>query len=172
MAIITLNGSPMHTIGDLPTVGTLAHDFTVTKTDLGEINLKSCIGKKIILNIFPSLDTPTCASAMRHFNDIAAQMKNSVILCISADLPFAQKRFCTAEHLDNLQPVSVFRHHSFGKDYGVLITDGPLKGLLARSIVLIDEHGKIIYTEMVKEISNEPDYAGLLKLLNLSFHQP
>src|SRR5437016_6147093 len=113
MSIITLKGAPLHTLGTLPPVGSKAPDFTVTKTDLSEIKLRNYLGQKIVLNIFPSLDTPTCASAMMKFNEIAIQFQNVLFLCISADLPFAQKRFCTAEHLDNVQPVSVFRHTTF-----------------------------------------------------------
>lgn len=165
MAIITLNGTPMHTIGSLPPVGSKAPDFTVTKTDLGEIKLKNYLGKKIILNIFPSLDTPTCASAMRHFNEVAQKLTDVLILCVSVDLPFAQKRFCVSEHLDNVQCVSVFRHPTFGKDYGVTIIDQPLLGLLSRAVVILDETGKIIFTEQVKELSNEPNYDAVLAAL-------
>jgi len=166
MAIITLNGSPLHTVGTLPAVGTKAPDFTVTKMDLGEIKLKNYLGKKIILNVFPSLDTPTCANAMRHFNEIASQLPDVLILCVSVDLPFAQKRFCIAEHLNNVQPVSVFRHPSFGEDYGVTIIDEPLSGLLSRAVIILDEHGKILYSEQVRELSNEPDYKTMLSVLN------
>src|SRR5579883_1927402 len=165
MASITLKGTPLNTCGELPAVGTHAPDFTVTKTDLSEIRLKNYLGKKIILNIFPSLDTPTCAAAMLKFNAIAEKLKDVLILCISADLPFAQKRFCAAEHMDNVQPVSAFRHPSFGQDYGVMITDGPLAGLLARSVIVLDEEGKVIYTQQVKEITEEPDYAALTAVL-------
>ena len=168
MSIITLNGSPLHTIGTLPAVGAQAPDFTVTKTDLGELHLKDHLGQKVILNIFPSLDTPTCASAMRHFNEIASQLPNILILCVSFDLPFAQQRFCAAEHLKNVQPVSVFRHRSFGADYGVMIVDEPLAGLLSRAVVIIDEKGKVIYSEQVKELSNEPDYTAMLAALKQS----
>ena len=166
MTTITLNGLPIHTIGTLPAVGTQAPDFTVTKTDLAEIRLKNYLGKKIILNIFPSLDTPTCATTMRHFNETANQFKDILILCISADLPFAQKRFCSTEHLENVQPVSVFRHPKFGEDYGVSIIDGPLTGLLSRAIVILDEKGRVLYTEQVREISAEPNYATILKILS------
>ena len=165
MATITLKGSPLHTIGTLPAVGIQAPDFTVTKTDLSEIRLKNYSGKKIILNIFPSLDTPTCAAAMQHFNEIAAQMDEILVLCVSADLPFAQKRFCATEHLENVQPVSVFRHPGFGKDYGVTITDGPLAGLLSRAVLILNEHGKVLYTEQVSEIANEPDYVAIKTIL-------
>ena len=163
MTTITLNGSPLQTTGSLPQIGVHAPDFTVTKTDLGEIHLKDYVGKKIILNIFPSLDTPTCAKAMKQFNVIAQQLPTTLILCISADLPFAQKRFCVAEHLDNVQCVSTFRHPDFGKHYGVTILDQPLQGLLSRAVVALDETGHVIYTEQVKEIANEPDYKALLK---------
>lgn len=165
MTTITLKGSPVQTIGSLPAIGTQAPDFTVTKTDLGDIHLKNYTGKKILLNIFPSLDTPTCASAMHQFNEIANQHPSMLILCISADLPFAQKRFCAAEHLANVQPVSVFRHLEFGEAYGVTIVDGPLTGLLSRVVILLDEHGKVIYTEQVKEISDEPNYTALMAVL-------
>ncbi len=165
MATITLKGSPINTCENLPAVGSSAHDFTVTKTDLSEISLKNYPGKKIILNVFPSLDTSTCATAMLKFNEIAAKHKDILILCVSADLPFAQKRFCAAEHLDNVQPVSVFRHPQFGNDYGLGIIDGPLAGLLARAVILIDEHKKIVYTELVPEITNEPDYDSVVKIL-------
>ncbi|RDI43753.1 thiol peroxidase [Aquicella lusitana] len=168
MAEIRLNGEPIHTTGELPPVGAEAPDFTVTKTDLSEIRLKNYLGKKIILNIFPSLDTSTCAAAMRRFNEIASNFKDILILCVSADLPFAQKRFCAAEHLDNVQPVSVFRHPAFGKDYGVTIADGPLAGLLSRAAIVLDEHGKILYKEQVEEITEEPDYSAIVSALKNS----
>lgn len=162
MAEIALKGNTIHTIGDLPPVGAQAPDFTVTNMDLGEIKLKNYLGKKIILNIFPSLDTVTCAAAMVKFNAISDVLEDGLILCVSADLPFAQKRFCTAEHLKNVQPVSVFRHPKFGQDYGVTIIDGPLTGLLARAVVILDEHGKVIYNQLVPEITQEPDYDTMI----------
>lgn len=165
MPIITLNGSPLHTVGALPSVGTEAPDFIFTKTDLGELHLKDHTGQKIVLNIFPSLDTPTCASAMRRFNEIAEKNPNHLFLCVSMDLPFAQKRFCAAEHLNNVIPVSVFRHPSFGADYGVTISDGALAGLLSRAVVIIDETGKVIHTQQVKELSSEPDYSAIHSIL-------
>jgi thiol peroxidase len=168
MTTITLNGSPLHTIGTLPPVGSNAPDFTVTKTDLGDIRLSNYHGNKIILNIFPSLDTSTCAAAMRKFNEIAEKLSHVLILCISEDLPFAQKRFCTAEHLQNVQPVSVFRNPEFGEKYGVMIEDGPVAGLLSRAVVVIDENGKIVYTEQVKELSNEPDYEAMVQAISIS----
>lgn len=165
MTIINLKGSPIHTIGALPAIGEKAPDFIVTKTDLEEINLKNYLGKKIILNIFPSLDTSTCASAMLRFNEIASQHPNILILCISADLPFAQKRFCAAEHLANIVPVSVFRHPKFGEHYGVTIVDGPLTGLLSRAVVVLDEKGIVTYTEQVKELTEEPNYSAVMAVL-------
>lgn len=165
MATITLKGEKTNTIGSLPPLGSQAPDFIVTKTDLSEIRLKNFLGKKIVMNIFPSLDTATCATAMRHFNEIANEFPNILILCISADLPFAQKRFCAAEHLENVQPVSVFRHPNFGKDYGVAIIDGPLTGLLSRAVLILDENGKIIYTQQVKEMSDEPNYTAITQVL-------
>lgn len=165
MADIMLNGTPVHTLGSLPNPGTPAPDSTVTKTDLSEVRLKNYLGRKIMLNIFPSLDTPTCAAAMHRFNELVSEFPDLLILCVSADLPFAQKRFCAAEHLANVQPVSVFRHPGFGKDYGVTITDGPLTGLLSRAIVLIDEHGQIVYTQQIPEITHEPDYLAIIAAL-------
>lgn len=170
MAEIMMRGTTIHTIGNLPAIGSQAVDFIVTKTDLSEIRLKNYLGKKIVLNIFPSLDTQTCATAMLKFNEIAKAMDNILILCISADLPFAQNRFCTAEHLQNVQPVSVFRHPAFGKDYGVTIIDGPLAGLLSRAVIVLDEQGKVIYTQQVKELSEEPDYNAITKALKKESH--
>lgn len=161
MTTVTLKGQPLHTCGSLPNVGTAAPDFTVTKTDLAEVHLKNFLGKKIILNIFPSLDTETCACAMIHFDDIAKKYPDMMVLCISADLPFAQNRFCSAQHLENVMPASVFRHPGLGKDYGVLINDGPLEGLLSRAVVVINEKGNIIYTQQIKEITEEPDYKAI-----------
>ena len=165
MAAITLDGTTVHTIGELPAIGSTARDFSAVKKDLSDIQLKQYLGKKIILNIFPSVDTSTCATAMRKFNEIASKLPNVLILCISADLPFAQKRFCAAEHLENVQPVSIFRHPAFGKDYGVIIVDGPVTGLLARAVVMIDEDGKIMYTQLVNDLSAEPNYSPVLDLL-------
>lgn len=165
MTKITFKGNPINTVGTLPAIGKPAPDFTLTKTDLNEVSLKDFRGKKVILNIFPSLDTPTCAMSVRKFNEEAARLKNTVVLCISADLPFAQQRFCGAEGLKNVIPLSVFRHPEFGKNYGVLIIDGPLAGLLSRAVVIIDETGKIIYTQQVPEITQEPDYQSALAAL-------
>jgi len=161
MTKITLQGNPINTVGSLPTVGSEAPDFIVTKTDLGEAHLKNLVGKPIVLNIFPSIDTGTCATAMKHFNAIAGKNPDVLFLCVSADLPFAQKRFCSTEHLNNVQAASTFRHTDLGKNYGVLITDGPIAGLLSRAVVVIDKNGKVAYTEQVPEIANEPNYAGV-----------
>lgn len=165
MSDITFLGQKISTSGSLPHVGLEAPDFTVTKTDLSEVRLKNFSGHKIVLNIFPSMDTDTCASAMIKFNKIATQHPDILVLCISADLPFAQKRFCAAKHLENVQPASVFRHPSFGQDYGVTITEGPLSGLLSRAVLILDEKGKVIYTQQVKEISDEPNYDEIAEVL-------
>jgi thioredoxin-dependent peroxiredoxin len=168
MTQITLKGKPIHTTGTLPAVGTQAHDFTLTKTDLSEINFKKDLaGKTVVLNIFPSVDTPTCATAVRKFNQTAESLKEDImVLCISADLPFALSRFCGAEDLHRVIPASVFRHKEFGEQYGVRITDGPIAGLLSRAIVIIDPNGKVIYTEQVGEIAHEPNYEAALKALS------
>ncbi len=165
MAQVTLKGNPLHTAGELPGVGASAPDFRLVKTDLGEATLKDFAGKRVVLNIFPSLDTPTCATSVRTFNKRASEKPNTVILCISADLPFAQKRFCGAEGLENVVPASTFRNAGFLDAFGVGLVDGPLKGLCARSVVVVDEQGKVIHTELVAETANEPNYdAALAKL--------
>lgn len=158
MSEITLNGNKIHTIGKLPSVGAKAPDFTLTGTDLSDICLKNFKGKNLILNIFPSLDTAVCATSVRKFNESLNSLDNTEVLCVSADLPFAHERFCTTEGLDKVKNASVFRNPEFGKDYGVLITDGPLKGLLSRAVVVIDPDGKVVYTEQVPEITHEPVY--------------
>jgi thioredoxin-dependent peroxiredoxin len=165
MAKITLKGNPINTSGTLPKIGSKAPDFVLTKTDLTDLTLKELIGKFIVLNIFPSLDTSTCANSVRHFNEAASKIKNTIILCISEDLPFAQKRFCGAENLVNVCPVSAFRNPEFGEDYGVTITDGPIKGLLSRCVVVLDEQGTVIYTQQVPEITEEPNYTAALQAL-------
>jgi len=165
MATIKLKGNPVHTIGNLPSKGATAPDFKLVKTDLSETSLTDYAGKRIVLNIFPSLDTSTCASSVRQFNAKAQSMKNTVVLCISMDLPFAQKRFCGAEGLNDVIPASVFRTPDFGKNYGVTITDGALAGLMSRAVVILDENKKVIYTEQVPEISQEPDYMAALSVL-------
>jgi len=169
MAQITLQGNPVQTIGNLPAVGMLAPSFKLVKTDLSEASLQDFAGKNIILNIFPSLDTSVCAASVRRFNKEASESPDTVVLCISADLPFAHKRFCEAEGLNDVIPLSVFRSPEFGRDYGVSFTSGPLSGLLSRAVVIIDKSGTVAYTEQVPEIGQEPDYdAALLTLSQLT----
>ena len=162
MATVTFKGNKVSVAGNLPAVGSLAPAFTVVKNDLSEITLQDLAGKTVILNIFPSLDTSTCATSVRRFNKEAAALNNIAILGISADLPFAAGRFCTVEGIDKVNTGSVFRNPEFAKNYGVLMADGPLKGLLARSVVVIDPKGKVVYTELVNEVTNEPNYQGAL----------
>ncbi|HUH51292.1 MAG TPA: thiol peroxidase [Flavobacterium sp.] len=165
MASITLKGNPFHTIGNLPKTGTQAPDFSLIKTDLSPASSADFKGNRLVLNIFPSIDTPTCAASVRAFNQKAAALDNTKVLCISRDLPFAQARFCGAENLDNVITLSDFDSGNFGRDYGLTIADGPLKGLHSRAIVVIDENGKVIYTEQIGEIADEPNYEKALAVL-------
>lgn len=165
MAKVTLKNNPVHTSGELPQINTNAIDFVLVNTDLAEKKLEDYKGKKVVLNIFPSVDTATCAMSVRHFNQDAAKFDNTVVLCISRDLPFAQARFCGAEGIKNVEMLSDFREGKFGKEYGVLFTDGPLQGLLSRAVVVIDENGKVVYTEQVAETTNEPNYDKALEAL-------
>jgi thioredoxin-dependent peroxiredoxin len=165
MAEITLKGIVIHTVGTLPAIGSKAPDFLLTKTDLADVSIKDFAGKRIVLNIFPSIDTGVCAASVRRFNLEAGRLGKTVVLCASLDLPFAHNRFCSAEGLENVIPVSELRKRGFGEDYGVRIIDGPLAGLLSRAVVVIDEKGKVIYTEQVPEIAQEPNYAAALKAL-------
>ncbi len=165
MAEITLKGNRIHTLGTLPEKGTRAPEFTLVKNDLSEAKLSDYKGKRVVLNIFPSLDTPTCAASVRRFNAEASQLKNTVVLCISKDLPFAQARFCGAEGLDNVITLSDFRDGNFGKSYQVEIVDGPLAALESRAVVILDENGTVIYTQQVPEIVDEPDYDAALAVL-------
>lgn len=165
MANITLKGNAINTIGNLPKVGTKAPNFTLTAVDLSQKSLADFSGKNIILNIFPSVDTGTCAMSVREFNKNASELKNTVVLCISKDLPFAQARFCAAEDLDNVIMLSDFSNGSFGKDYELQITNGPLAHLHSRVIVILDENGTIKYTEQVSEIADEPNYLAALKAI-------
>ena len=162
MATITLKGSPVHTVGDLPSVGKTAPSLGLTTAELGTYKLTDAKGKWVVLNIFPSIDTPTCAMSVRRFNREAAGKPNTVVLCISMDLPFAQARFCGAEGITNVQTLSCFRSPAFGRDYGVLIADSPLAGLLARAVVVVDPAGIVRHAQLVPEIANEPDYAAAL----------
>jgi thioredoxin-dependent peroxiredoxin len=163
MAQITLRGNPIHTVGELPAVGSPAPGFTLTGTDLGQVGDDQFRGKSLLLNIFPSVDTPVCAASVRNFNERAAQ-DGVAVLCVSNDLPFAQKRFCGAEDIENVTPASGFRD-SFGEDFGVTIVDGPMKGLLARAVVVVGADGTVTYTELVPEIGQEPDYDAALAAL-------
>ncbi|HEX3132716.1 MAG TPA: thiol peroxidase [Planctomycetota bacterium] len=165
MANITLKGNPITTVGSLPAVGAKAPDFNLVKADLSPTSLKDFAGKKVVLNIFPSVDTATCATSTRRFNAEASKLVGVEVVCVSKDLPFAFKRFCGAEGLDKVVGGSDFRDAEFGKRYGVTITSGPLQGLLSRAVVVIDGSGKVVHTEQVAEIANEPDYAKALKAL-------
>ena len=165
MASITLKGNPISTSGELPAVGSSAPAFEVVATDLSTVSLAEYAGKNVVLNIFPSIDTPVCQSSVRQFNEQAASADNTVVICVSADLPFAHKRFCTAEGIEGVVSTSVFRSSAFGDDYGVTIVDGPLAGLLSRAIVVIDANGSVTYTEQVPEIAQEPNYELALNAL-------
>jgi thiol peroxidase len=165
MATITRKGAPIETVGFLPALNSAAPPFSLTGNDLEECELKDFSGKIVVLNIFPSIDTPTCAQSVRTFNQQAAQFDNSVVLCISADLPFAHKRFCEVEGLKNVISLSTFRSEQFGLEYGVTIKTGPRRGLLSRAIVVIDGNGKVRHTEQVAEIIDEPDYQAVLKTI-------
>lgn len=158
MATVTFKGSPIQTNGNLPAVGTQAPDFKLVTSTLSEISLGDYKGKRIILNIFPSIDTGVCATSVRNFNKWASENENVVVICVSKDLPFAAGRFCGAEGLDKVITASDFRYNNFATDYGVLLLDGPLAGLMARSVVAIDENGKVVYNQLVPEIVEEPVY--------------
>lgn len=164
MAHVTLRGNPVTTIGELPTLGSKVPTFTLTKADLSEMTNADLLGSRTILNIFPSIDTPTCATSTRRFNELASSLDNTTVICVSADLPFAQRRFCGAEGLKNVQTGSSFRS-DFGKAFGVTLTDGVMKGVLARSVVVLDEQGTVMYTELVGEIANEPNYEAAINAL-------
>jgi thiol peroxidase len=165
MANVTFKGNATTLSGNLPAVGSTAPDFNLVAGGLKDVTLAEYAGKKKILSILPSLDTPVCAASARKFNESAAGIGNTVVLVISADLPFAQGRFCTAEGIENVAPLSMMRSHAFADDYGVLIQDGPLAGLCARAIVALDEDNKVIYTELVSEITEEPDYDAALNAI-------
>lgn len=166
MAQVTLKGNPVQTIGNLPAPGDTAPGFTVVDKELQDIALQDYAGRKVVLNIFPSVDTPTCAMSVRRFNAEIAKRDNAVAVCVSMDLPFAHARFCGAEGLENVVSASAFRNTEFGEHYGVRITDGPLKGLFARAVVVVDENGRVVYNQLVPEIADEPDYDAALKTLD------
>ncbi len=165
MADITLKGSPIHTKGNLPEVGAKAPDFKLTNGELGEKSLTDYKGKRVVLNIFPSVDTGTCAASVRKFNQEASGLENTVVLCVSRDLPFAMNRFCAAEGLKNVETLSEFRDRNFSDAYQLQITDGPLQGLMSRAVVVVNEEGNVIYTEQVPEIVDEPNYENALASL-------
>ncbi|WP_295935392.1 thiol peroxidase [uncultured Alistipes sp.] len=163
MATTKFKGSPVHTAGEFIATGAQAPGFELVKSDLSTLKLNDLKGKRIVLNIFPSLDTAVCATSVRKFNKLAASLPDTVVVAVSKDLPFAHARFCTTEGIDNVVPASDFRASGFDKAYGVLMTDGPLAGLLARAVVVIDKTGKVVYTELVAEITEEPDYEKAVK---------
>lgn len=165
MATVTLRGNACHTNGELPAVGSQAPDFTLTKGDLSDVGLADFAGKKKLISIVPSLDTPTCAESTRKFNQHAKAHSDTVILIVSADLPFAQGRFCTGEKLDNVVPLSMMRSRNFAKDYGVLLDDGPLAGITSRAVVVLDENNVVKHAELVEEIGHEPNYQTALAAL-------
>lgn len=165
MATIKLGGNPIHTNGDLPKIGTKAPDFQLIKNDLSTITLSDYFGSKLVLNIFPSIDTGVCATSVRTFNQKASALQNTKVLCISRDLPFAQKRFCGAEGIENVENLSDFKTGDFGNQYGLTITDGPLAGLHSRVVIVLDESGVVLYAEQVPEIAQEPNYDAALACL-------
>ncbi len=165
MATVTLRGNACHTNGELPATGSRAPDFKLTKGDLSDVSLADFAGKKKLFNIVPSLDTPTCAKSTQKFNEHAKSHPDTVVLIVSGDLPFAQGRFCTGEQLNNVVPLSMMRSRNFAKDYGVLIEDGPMAGITARAVVVLDESDTVVYTQLVTEIAEEPDYEAALAAL-------
>jgi len=165
MAHTTFQGNPVDTAGQLPPAGAKAPDFSLTATDLSAKSAADYAGKNLVLNIFPSIDTPVCAASVRRFNQEAGALPNTVVLCVSADLPFAHQRFCGAEGLNNVVSLSCFRSPEFGKAYGVAMTSAPLNGLLARAVIIIDPTGTVIHSQLVPEITTEPDYAAALQTL-------
>jgi len=165
MATITLKGNSIETAGSLPAVGTQAPDFTLTKTDLSDITLADLQGKRVVLNIFPSIDTGICAASTRYFNAHAAELENTTVVCVSKDLPFAHSRFCGAEGIDNVISTSELRNNDFSDNYQVDILNGPMAGLMSRAVVVLDEAGKVLHTEQVPEIVQEPDYDAAMAVL-------
>ncbi|MFW6346727.1 MAG: thiol peroxidase [Halomonas sp.] len=162
---VTRAGDPLDVAGDFPTVGQAAPALTLTNTDLADVTLADFAGKRKVLNIIPSIDTPTCATSTRKFNELASRLADTVVLVVSADLPFAAKRFCGAEGLDNVETLSTFRHPEFHHDWGVALCSGAMSGLCARGVVVVDENDRVIHAELVPEIKQEPDYQAALKVL-------
>ena len=165
MAEITLQGNKVNTNGDIPQIGSSAPDFILVDSDLNDLSLSNYDGKNIILNIIPSLDTPVCQKSTKIFNEKASNLSDVIVLAVSADLPFAMKRFCSAESIESVKPMSMMRSRDFAKDYGVLLVDGPLSGITARAVVVINKDKKIIHSELVQEIANEPNYEAALNSL-------
>lgn len=165
METIYFNGTPCHTYGSIPAVGEKAPCFNLVTPDLKEVRCSDYEGKRVVLNIFPSLDTAVCQMSVRKFNKEAAALDNTVVLCVSMDLPFAAARFCSAEGIENVVPASAFRSPMFAEKYGLQIVDGPLAGLLARAVIVLDENRNVIYSDLVEEITHEPDYDGALSVL-------
>ena len=165
MAVITLQGNEIHTNGDLPAIGETAPDFQLVDKDLNNVNLDEYVGKKKLISIVPSLDTPVCATSTKKFSEYAAERNDVVVLIVAADLPFAMTRFCTAESVENVVTLSMMRNQNFASDYGVLVEDGPLAGITARAVVVLDADNDVVYTELVNEIAQEPDYEAALKAL-------
>ncbi|MEE4270226.1 MAG: thiol peroxidase [Thermoanaerobaculales bacterium] len=165
MTTVTLKGNPFAISGELPAVGGAAPDFRLVRGDLSEATLGDYAGKRKIINIVPSLDTPVCATQARRFNEAAAALDNTVVLVVSGDLPFAQQRFCTTEGIDNVEALSTFRSDSFGRDWGTGLVEGPLAGLNARAVVVADENDKIVHSQLVPEIAQEPDYDAAMNAL-------
>ncbi len=165
MADISLKGQAIHTSGELPIIGTVAPDFTLTRSDLSSLSLADLAGQQVVLNIFPSIDTPVCAASAKEFNSTASSLKNCKVLCVSMDLPFAHNRFCQAQGLQDIIPLSDFRSREFGQSYGVTIIDGALAGLLARAVIVLDASHKVAYAELVSEISDPPNYSAVLAAL-------
>ncbi len=165
MSKVTLKGSPVNTIGDLPVAGAKAPEFSLVGTNLADVKNTDFVGKRVVLNIFPSLDTATCAASVRRFNVEASKLEDAVVVCVSKDLPFAHGRFCTAEGIANVVSASEFRSNAFGKSFGVMITDGPLQGLMARAVVVLDKDGTVLHSQLVPEITEEPDYQSALDSL-------
>lgn len=162
---VTFKGMEVHTNGKMPQVGEKAPEFTAVTGDLSDLSLKSLKGRRVLLNIFPSLDTSVCATSVRKFNEKAARLENVEVLAVSMDLPFAQGRFCSTEGIKNVRPVSLFRSKDFAENYGVVMVDGPLAGLTARAVVVVDENGVVVYKQLVPEITEEPDYDKALSVL-------
>ena len=171
MATVTLRGNPVHICGELPNVGDACPPFALTRMDLTDFTSVDLEGQRVVLNIFPSVDTPVCAASVRTFNARAAEAPNTVVLCVSEDLPFALKRFCGAEGLDRVVPASAFRHPAFGADLGLTLIEGPMRGLLARAVLVLAEDGTVVHTELVPDLGHEPDYEAALAII-ARHHRP